>query len=62
MYFIYFCSSKKNVEMKKLLVVIGLLSVCFFALAACATREKCPAYGHYTEVVQPIDMETASVN
>lgn len=48
--------------MKRKLFVISFISVCLVALAACTTREKCPAYGHYTEVVQPTNAETASVN
>ncbi len=48
--------------MKKTLIAISLISVCFLFLAACTTREKCPAYGHYTEVVQPADNQTASIN
>lgn len=36
--------------MKRILVFILLIGSALFVVDSCATREKCPAYGHYTDL------------
>ena len=40
--------------MKRTFLLISLIFALFIIVSSCATREKCPAYGHYTEVAAPI--------
>lgn len=41
--------------MKRIILVISCLFIIALSFSACATHEKCPAYGHYTEIPQNID-------
>lgn len=46
--------------MKRTLSIICLLIAFSFIVAACATQHKCPAYGHYTQVVSVDESSLAS--
>lgn len=52
--FHYFCKIKKITKMKKIIVtaVTIIFGVCI--LSACASQSKCPAYGHYSQLEQPV--------
>lgn len=48
--------------MKRTIIFISLIFALFVVASSCATREKCPAYGHYTEVVPAtVDSELAEL-
>lgn len=41
--------------MKRFILVIGICLAITFIVSACENQHKCPAYGHYTEVAQPVN-------
>jgi len=52
--FHYFCKVKKITKMKKIIVfaVTIIFGACLFS--ACEPQSKCPAYGHYSQIEQPV--------
>ncbi|HNY63006.1 MAG TPA: hypothetical protein PLH70_06270 [Bacteroidales bacterium] len=46
--FIYLCKIKYKTKMKRNIVIIGAFLMVVLLVSACATRQKCAAYGHYT--------------
>ena len=52
--FHYFCKIKKITKMKKIIVITVTIIFGACILGACATQSKCPAYGHYSQLEQPV--------
>ena len=55
--FHYFCKVKKITKMKKIIVISSVIIAVSLLLCACAEQSKCPAYGHYSQLEQPVQTD-----
>jgi len=43
--------------MKKIIVISSVIIAVSLLLCACAEQSKCPAYGHYSQLEQPVQTD-----